>query len=434
MSDVLVVGGGLIGASIARRLAQAGASVLLLDAGDPGGAATPAAGGMLSPLAEAPGPGPFLDLGMESFRMYADFVAALDEATGRDVGYEQAGKLVVATGDDGAEALEQGFAWPIRNGYALERVTGDEARTLEPAVSPAVESAVLIHDDARVDNVLLHSAVLEDARRAGVRFRNGTARELLRRPDGAVHGIRLRDGAVIEAEVVVLAAGCWSPTIAGLPRPLPVSPVRGQMLALRPQRRLFQRTLGRPGGYLVPRPDGRVIIGSTMEREGFAPITTNAGLAGLRALATAVVPALAGLPDAAAWAGLRPATPDGLPIIGADPDAPGLVHASGHFRNGILLTPVTAELVHDVVTGAEPRLDLVPFSAGRFAEGGGPAAPAMVKRAPRSAAAPSTARAGAAAATPSSAPLCDLCGSPMHEIHCKLVCPTCGYKRDCSDP
>lgn len=453
MSDVLVIGGGVIGASIAWRLAQRGANVAVVDPGNTAGAATPAAGGMLSPLAEAHGPGAFLELGLESFRRYAGFVDELEDATGRDVAFEPAGKLMLALDDEAEATLEQGFEWPIRAGHAVERIDAAQARALEPAVAPDIRSAVLIRDDARVDNVLLFDAVLTAASATGVHFVQARVTGLLHGQGGAIAGATLDDGSTIEAATVVLAAGCWSAGIEGLPRPLPVEPVRGQMLALRPDHRLFQRTLATPGGYLVPRPDGRVIIGSTMEKAGFEPTTTAAGLSRLRALAARAVPGLRDLVEVDSWAGLRPGTGDGLPILGPDPVAPGLVYATAHLRNGILLAPVTADAIAALVDGTEPPVGLRPFAVDRLRQqpggqardapengdsvaahttgGGSPEADASRGRQRQGAGPPG---AGSADAASRSDPACDVCGSPMYEVHCKLICPTCGYKRDCSDP
>jgi glycine oxidase len=186
------------------------------------------------------------------------------------------------------------------------------------------------------------------------------------------------------------------------------------MLALRPARPLFQRTLASAHGYMVPRPDGRVIIGSTMEEAGFDAATTPEALAGLRAGAIRLVPALAEAVHAGAWAGLRPATPDGLPVLGEDPDLAGLFYATGHFRNGILLAPITADAIAAAITGAVD-VDLAPFAPARFA----PAGPAI-----------DSARTDA---PPDEDRTCDLCGATMYAVHCKLICPACGYKRDCSD-
>jgi glycine oxidase len=223
------------------------------------------------------------------------------------------------------------------------------------------------------------------------------------------------NGELIDCDVVVIATGARSARLEGLPRDLPVRPVRGQMLALRPTNPLFGRTLAGADVYAVPRPDGRVIIGSTMEEVGFDASTTADALETLRAAAVRLVPRLAGAAEAGAWAGFRPATPDDLPLLGADPEVSGLFYATGHFRNGILLTPVTADAVSAAIVG-EIDIDLSPYSIARFEH------PASDVRRPAS-----------GSVTRATQQTCDLCGAPMYEVHCKVICRTCGYKRDCSD-
>lgn len=403
---VAIIGGGVIGAGVAWRLAQRGADVVVLGDRTRPGVASIAAGGMLAPLAEAPRGGAYFQLGLESLRRWPAFAAELEARSGSAIGYTPAGKLVAAVTAAEAEALAATYAASFDG---VELLDGAAARRLEPALSPEVRSAVLIRDDHRADNVAMHAALERAATLAGARFIPARVSAVLS-AGGRVSGV-VADGAAQNADVVVLAAGAWAGTIDGLPRALPVRPVRGQMLALRPARPLFERTLASAHGYMVPRLDGRVIIGSTMEEAGFDASTTPEALAGLRAAALRLVPALADAVHAGTWAGLRPATPDGLPLLGADPELAGLFHATGHFRNGILLTPVTADAIAAVVSG-DVDVDLTPFSPARFA------APAPAAR---------DAQTGTGDQT------CDLCGALMYEVHCKLICPACGYKRDCSD-
>lgn len=447
--DVLLAGGGLIGCAVAWRLAQAGAIVAVADPGPADGVASTAAAGMLAPLAEAHEPGPFLDLALTSLAMYPQFVADVEAAAGIGVELVRQGKLVVATTAAQADALRAAYEWQLRAGHDVRMLSAAQARDLEPHLTTAAHAAVLIRDDHRVDNVRLASALARAAARAGVHFLPHAVDEVLRDTTGRVAGVRLHGGETIEAEVVVVAAGCWSGRIAGLPAPLPIEPVRGQMLQLEPAQPLFRHTLAGPEGYLVPREDGRVIVGSTEEHVGFDASTTAEALDGLRDVAIALVPGLGDAPTTAAWAGLRPATPDGLPILGEDARMPGLVYATGHFRNGVLLTPVTAEVVASIAAG-EPAPDgWDAFSVHRFGESkgavdtedrgtidrgpvdrgsldGGHATPARSGDA--------GGRASRGAATPAAGPTCDVCGGVMYEVHCKLVCPTCGFRRDCSDP
>lgn len=403
---VAIIGGGVIGAGVAWRLAQRGIDVVVIGDRTRPGVASIAAGGMLAPLAEAHGGGPYLELGIESLRRWPAFAAELEARTGRIVGYARAGKLVAALTAAEAEALAATYAGAM-SGVELLDATG--ARQLEPALSPDVRSAVRVRDDHRVDNVALHGALEDAAARAGARFVAARA-SAIRSKAGRAVGVTA-NGVTHGADLVVLAAGAWCGTIDGLPRPLPVRPVRGQMLALRPSRALFRHTLASAHVYLVPRQDGRVIVGSTMEETGFDASTTPEAIADLRAGALHLVPALADAAHAGAWAGLRPATPDGLPVLGEDPALPGLFYATGHFRNGILLTPVTADAVAASIVGAHD-VDLAMFSPARFDQD-------TSSRAARETAQPDR--------------TCDVCGAQMYSVHCKVICPACGYKRDCSD-
>ena len=407
---VVVIGGGVIGAGIAWRLAARGVEVVVIGDRTRPGVASIAAGGMLAPLAEASDGGPYLHLGLESLRRWPAFASELETRTGRDIGYVRAGKLLAALTAAEAEALASTYSGTARG---VELLDGVRARGLEPALSPEVRAAVFIRDDHRVDNIGLHAALERAATLAGARFVAGRAVSVLSRA-GRASGVAASAGTHA-ADVVVLAAGAWCATINGLPRSLPVRPVRGQMLALRPARPLFRLTLGSAHVYLVPRMDGRVVVGATMEETGFDASTTPEALAGLRAGALRIVPALADAAHAGAWAGLRPATPDGLPVLGEDPELPGLFYATGHYRNGILLTPVTADAVAASILGTDD-VDLAPFAPARFDEG----------TAPRD-------DAPAARASAQSDRTCDLCGAPMYTVHCKVICPACGYKRDCSD-
>ena len=403
---VAIIGGGVIGAAVAWRLAQRGVDVVVLDDGSRPGVASIAAGGMLAPLAEAPQPGPFLELGLDSLRRWPAFAAELEARTATPVGYERAGKLIAALTAAEVDALAATYATAHTG---VETLAGAQARQLEPALSTDVRAAVLIREDHRVDNVALHAALRRAATLAGARFVEARV-SAIRSESGRATGV-MAEHATLDADVVVLAAGAWSGLLDGLPRNLPIRAVRGQMVALRPPRVLFGHTLASAHVYLVPRPDGRVIVGSTMEEAGFDATTSPEALAGLRGDALRLVPALADAARAAAWAGLRPATSDDLPVLGEDPEMAGLFYSTGHFRNGILLTPVTADAIAASILGAND-VDLAPYSPARFA----------------SATTPATGRGDAA-----SDRTCDLCGAPMYSVHCKVICPACGYKRDCSD-
>ncbi len=359
--DVVVIGGGVIGCAVAWRAAQRGLSVTVLERGTPGRQATWAAAGMLSAAGHSVAATPVDALASTSLELYPAFVAELREATGVDVGHRIAGALFTAFDDAEGEHLRAMVEGQAARGHPVRVVEAAEARRLEPALSAEVRLAALNRADQVLDNRRLAQALWGAAARAGVRFRlNGAARAI----DG--EGVRLADGDTVRADRIVLAGGCWSGQIEGLARAVPTEPVRGQMAVVR----VVPAPLGRPiwgaGGYVVPRADGRVLIGATSERAGFRPQPTAGGIRGLLDLGLRLLPALADAPLVDAWAGLRPGTPDDLPILGEDPDERRVVYATGHFRNGILLAPITADVIAAVLTGEAPRVALAAFGAERF--------------------------------------------------------------------
>jgi glycine oxidase len=321
---------------------------------------------MLSPLGEAAGSEAFLDLSDASLDRWPDLAQALSAETGIDVEYRTTGRLHVSLGDADAE-LEATAAGPHAARFDVRRMHASAARDLEPALAADVTAALLIGRDHRVNNRMFAQALLASATAAGADVRRGRPVAAISARDGTASGVQLESGEQITAGHVVLAAGAWSGDIAGVPHPLPVRPVRGQMLAVAHTRAcgvrhvIFERKC-----YIIPRDDGRLLVGATVEDAGFSQGPTPRGITGLIAAAIAVVPCIADLPLVDTWAGFRPGTPDGLPVIGPDPDLPGLIHATGHFRNGILLAPITADCVSAVVTGAAPPLPLEPFSVARF--------------------------------------------------------------------
>jgi len=361
-ADVLILGGGVIGCLSALRLAQRGLDVALVERAQPGAEASGAAAGILAPQAEAGGPGPFLDLTLHSRALWPALVEELG-ATGIDVGWRAGGTLAVALDEAELAHLDARAAWQRAAGLAVEKLSAAETRALEPQLAP-LAGALRFAGDHQVEPARLMRALEVAAARAGVRFIAGEARRVLH--DGArVTGALVDqggDGARLDAAHVIVACGPWSSLVdgAGLPARA-VTPLRGQLIEIELRPPPLAHVIFADGGYLVPRADGRVVVGSTEEDAGFRKEVTAEGLERLCARARRVCPPLAGRPVARAWSGLRPRSADGLPYLGATAIA-GLLVTAGHHRNGILLAPVTAEIACALVTNAPPPLDLAPFS------------------------------------------------------------------------
>jgi glycine oxidase len=371
-SDVVVIGGGVIGLAVAWRAAQRGHSVCLLERDELGGGASSVAAGMLAPVTEAdPGELALLALGLRSARLWPGFAAELADAAGRGsspVILRRCGALVVARDGDEARALERELALRRELGLAVTRLRPSTARRLEPALAPTVRLALEAPGDHAADPRALVRALAAAARRAGATLRAGTAVKRVSVSRKRVVGVVLADGERIAAAQVVLAAGAWTGEIAGLPDEarVPVRPVKGQILRLRDPEGpgLLQRVVRFEGGYLVPRGDGRYVLGATVEERGFDTTVTAGGLYRLLRDATELVPGVHEMVVEEASAGLRPATPDNAPLLGPSGALEGLVWATGHHRNGILLAPVTAATVVDALDGAASP---PAFAAERFA-------------------------------------------------------------------
>jgi glycine oxidase len=348
--------------------------VLLLERGEPGRGTSHVAAGMLAPVSEAdPREEPLLRLGIASARAYPGFAAALREASGLDPGYLRCGTLIAARDRDEAEALERELQIRTRFGLAVRRLGPTEARRLEPALAPTLRGALEVADDHAIDPRRLTAALQAAVRRAGAEVRTGAAvTELELGPDDAVQAVRCSDGDRVLCDAVVVAAGVWSANLAGLPpeAQVPIRPVKGQIMRLRDPSGpgLMTRALRLPAAYLVPRGDGRYVLGATVEERGFDTTVTAGALFELLRDAVELVPGVSELVIDELSAGIRPGTPDNAPVIGAG-TSPGLYWATGHYRHGILLAPVTAELIASaVLEGNVPSLGR-PFSADRFALG-----------------------------------------------------------------
>ncbi len=365
MADVVIVGGGIIGCASAYYLSKAGAGVTLLERDEVAGAASGAAAGMLAPPPEAAASGAFRDLCRAAVDVYPVLIEALRDETGVDVQYRASGLLLLADTEARAQALRTIVRWQRELGLNLEWVEGEPLHRLEPTLSGEVLGAAYSPDVRHVNPGFLTQSLAQAAAARGATVKLGTAVTGFVRRGGRLKGLRTDDGNGIAADYVVLAAGSWTRQLARrLSVDVPTPPMRGQMLAY--QYTAVRHILWGEDGYVVPKPGGFLFAGATVEDVGFRPHTTRRGLAGLRRMAAAAVPALHFHEEASAWAGLRPGSPDGLPIIGPLPGWPNACVASGHFRNGILLGPLTGRLVAQLVAGAGTELSLEPFSPRRF--------------------------------------------------------------------
>jgi glycine oxidase len=369
--DVAVVGGGVCGLVAAWRARARGLHVCVLDRGELGGGATDVAAGMLAPVSEADaGERALLELGLASARRWPAFAAELHDLTGIDVGLRDAGTLLLARDRDEAEALERELALRERLGLEARRLAPSQARRLEPALAPTLRAALEVAGDTSADPRLLTQALIAACEVAGVVLRPGSEVARVLTAAGAVTGLELTGGEHIAAATVLVAAGAWSGTVAGLPpeAAIPVRPVKGQILRLRDPAGpgLAERVLRYEGGYLVPRGDGGYVLGATQEERGFDMRLTALGAYELLRDAQELVPGLLELEIAELRAGLRPGTPDNAPVLGRSPVLDGLLWATGHHRNGILLAPLTGELLAGELAG-EGQIPAA-FAPGRFAE------------------------------------------------------------------
>jgi glycine oxidase len=369
-ADVVVIGAGVAGLPVAQRAVARGLRTVVLDRDHVGGATTRVAAGMLAPVSEAAfGERDLLALNLAAaarWRGWADEVAA---ASGRDPGLRECGTLLVARDRDQAEALERELAFRRESGLSAERLLPTEARAREPALSPAVRLALDVPADHAADPRALTAALVAAVERGGGTIRPHTEVSEVVVEMGRVRGVRLATGEVIEADHVVVAAGSWSGSIGGLPENarVPVRPVKGQTLRLRDPAGpgLVERVIRGEEMYLVPRGDGRYVLGATVEERGFDTAVTAGAVHDLLREAAELVPGVLELEVEEALAGLRPGTPDNAPVLGPGALA-GLHWATGHYRHGVLLAPITGEAVVAGILGEPPPPEAAPFTASRF--------------------------------------------------------------------
>ncbi len=368
MPDVVVVGAGVMGCLSALRLAEAGLDVLVLERSVPGAEASTAAAGILGPAFEAHDDDPaLLTLGIRSRELHATLADQLRADHGLDVGFHRCGLMRVATETDAASLAQHRDH--IHAVAQSELIDGDEARRREPALGPSFVAALDLPEESQLDPKRFLPAVAIAAERAGVTFRSGAVVQRVLVRNGRAHGVEV-GGETISSRHVVVAAGSWTHLVPGLDVDAAgIHPVRGQILKTTSRPPLFRRIVFGAGGYVVTRPGGDVLCGSTEERVGFRREVTLGGTRTIIDMATTLAPSLTHAPVLQQWSSFRPGTADGRPLVGATHHE-GLWLASGHFRNGILLAPMTAQLLTQGITeGAMPN-DAAPMDPRRFSNGG----------------------------------------------------------------
>jgi glycine oxidase len=364
-AEICIVGGGIIGCSLAFELARAGRRVVVLESDQVGGKASGEAAGMLTPLAEADGPGAFLELGLASQAMFPETQEELRDRTGIDIELLRWGILHLACDEHEAAALSERLRWLTEEGLAAEQVSADALRSLEPALADDLLGALLLPGDWHVNNRNMTQAYALAARQCGAAIHPERPADALLLEGGRAVGVATPSGP-IHAQITVNCAGPWAGGLAataGLT--LPIEPVKGQLASVEASPHPVRHVIYSSRAYVVPRIGGEVVLGTTEERVGFDVRPTPAGMAAILTGAVEVCPALVGAPFLRAWAGLRPASPDLLPYIGWDERIEGLAVAAGHHRNGILLAPITARVMKELLCDETPSVDLAPFRVDR---------------------------------------------------------------------
>ena len=366
-SKILIIGGGVIGLSLAREIYKQGAGkITILESGEIGGESSYAAAGMLAPQAETDEPDMFFRLCFESNKLYPQFAEELFDETGVSIELDESGTLYLAFTENDAAKIRERFTRQKKAGLSVEHLSAIETHKLEPFVSPDVREALFFPNDWQVENRKLLKALQKYAELNNIEILTGRKVENLIVENGKVVGAETLAEKFF-AEKTVLATGAWTSLIkiGGLTLPN-ITPVRGQMIAFQTAKRLLQRVIYSPRGYIVPRADGRILAGATVEDAGFDKSVTPAGIEFLRDNALEIVPSLINLEIADKWAGLRPFAADGLPVLGAISEIENLFIATAHYRNGILLAPLTARILADKIIRNADSEFLESFSPQRF--------------------------------------------------------------------
>lgn len=367
MVEVVVIGGGIMGCATALALHDRGAAVNVVEAERPGAAATGASAGMLAPQYESPGPGPLYRLGVRARDGYDDFVTTLEGLSGDRLHLRRDGMLVAnRTAEEQEDALTS-VQWQQAEGQRAEVLSAGDAARLQAGLRDDIDSWLWLPDEGQIDTQILAGALPAALAATDIRVIAGSRVEGVLAEGGAVTGVALADGRTLSADRVVLAAGAWSRRVDGVPGALPVRPVRGQMLRFPAGSALLTRLVAtHHGDYLVPRDDGTVLAGSTMEDVGLDRTVTDAGATAIHEAVVGLVPGLERARPEERWADVRPVSADTLPVLGPDPELDGLFYATGAGRNGILLGPISGRIVADLVVNGTSDVDWTPFGIERF--------------------------------------------------------------------
>jgi glycine oxidase len=365
MHDVVIIGAGVMGCAAALSLGERGARALVLERAVPGAEASSVAAGILGPSLEAESDGPALAVARRSLALHASLAEKLRDCTGVDVGFRKTGALMLAKTDAELAALEAKHAFLARRDLRADLLDAHGAREAEPALNPELLGALSLPDEAQLEPPRLLRALAIAAEQAGARFRVGATVRRVVVDDGRVVGVDLGD-EVLPAARVIVAAGSWTSLLPGLDVGSDVIfPVRGQIAHCETRAPILRRIVFGAGGYVVPRPDGRALVGATAERVGFRREVTLGGLERMAAIARGIAPSLLDAPFVEARVSFRPATPDGLPLVGRT-SVEGLFVTSGHYRNGILLAPLSGELIADLLDDRADDEALALFDPRRF--------------------------------------------------------------------
>lgn len=361
MKHILIIGAGVMGCACAHRLLEAGFKVTLLERSLPGAESSSAAAGILGAQSEVSSAGPFFELCLASRKLFPDYIRELESLSGIDIGYETSGVLEVALDPTEGRLAVGRVEWMLDRGLRVEVLDREEALRLEPALTATMVGANYYPDDHQVNPDRLSRALASATNRLGGQFQSGVQVLGLVVEGNRVLGVETETGRLL-ADAVLVAGGAWSTRLQGLPKTRTLlKPVAGQIVQVETRPPFFRHIVYGFKGYIVPRADGRVVLGSTLEDRGFDKAVTCQGLHQITGMAMALVPGLQQARLVHTWSGLRPASSDNLPLLGAGP-LEGLFFATGHYRNGILLTPITAQILCDLLLEKEPCVDISDFS------------------------------------------------------------------------